>query len=373
MLGEYQLDQAQRNLAGYAIFGAISPSDAWKQASSGETGADFSPGGWAYAQTGVPQLLSTGQIDAQAWSPNCASMPAPNVNLFQTVSGLALGTTSAGVGILAANPALLPMISVPVAGAIIAGAAVVVGIISTILNHHRAAVRQEQQLGCAAIAAANNAFNLIDQAVRSGQLRPADAAAAMDALVSKVSAFVAPAVKHNPCNANCELLVQVKAVAIYRKSLYADLAAAQATAPAPAPAPVVVSSGGQPIPTTGLVRSADGQPGLAIPPGGYPPGFVPTCGSNRPSGIWINAPIGSCEWALQQTATTGPVMPVTSSAGPPAQPGAGSTGSGPSPAPAVTSGSVLVLPKPGTTAPTTPAWVWLAAAGVALFAVGRIF
>jgi hypothetical protein len=153
MLGAYQLEQARRNLAGYAVFGvnpslgvrtvgAISPSDAWKQAASGETGSDFGPGGWAYEQTGVQSLLESGQINAQAWSPNCAGMPAPSINLFATVSGLALGTTSAGVGLLAAAPTLLPMISIPIAGAVIAGAAVVVAIVGTILAHHGAAVRQ---------------------------------------------------------------------------------------------------------------------------------------------------------------------------------------------------------------------------------------
>ena len=320
MLGAYQLEQARRNLSGYAVFGvqpalgvrvlgAITPSQAWKQAAAGETGPDFNPGGWAYEQTGVQALLDSGQINAQAWSPNCASMPAPNLNLFTTVSGLALGTTAAGVGILAAmHSTLLPAAAIPVIGAVIAGAGAVITIVGTILAHHGAAVRQEQQLGCAAISAANNAFALIDQAVRSGQMRPTDAMAGLDALVSKVSAFVAPAVKHNPCNANCELLVQVKAVANYRKSQYADLAAAQASAPA------VVSSGG-----------------LQVQP-----------------------------------------TPVTSSAGAPAQPGTGSTGSGPSPAPAVSSGSTLVLPSAKPAAPAqSPNWLMIAALIAGGFAIAR--
>lgn len=291
MLGAYQLDQARRNLSGYVTLAAITPSEAWKQAARGETGKDFSPGGWAYEQTGVEKLLSTAQVDAAAWSPNCASMPAPNLNLFQTASGLALGTTGAGVGILAATHTLITAAAVPVIGAVIAGAAVVFTIIDMILAHHGAAVRQEQQLGCAAIAAGNNSIALIDQAVRSGQLRPADASAGLDALVSKLSAFVAPAVKHNPCNANCELLVQFKAIANYLKSQYTELAEQQ-----PAPLPL-------------------------------------------------------------RTGTAAPVPPVVA----------------PAAAAPISSGSVLVLPKPAPAASTTPAWVWLAAAGIAWLAIGKAF
>lgn len=299
MLGAYQLDQARRNLSGYVLLGAtnpyrtlaaITPSEAWKQAARGETGRDFSPGGWAYEQTGVEKLLSTAQVDAAAWSPNCASMPAPNLNLFQTASGLALGTTAAGVGILSATTTLIPAAAIPVVGAVIAGVGALVAVIGTILAHHGAAVRQEQQLGCAAIAAGNNSIALIDQAVRSGQLRPADASAGLDALVSKLSAFVAPAVKHNPCNANCELLVQFKAIANYLKSQYTDLAEQQ-----PAPLPL-------------------------------------------------------------RTGTAAPVPPVAPAAAAP-----------------ISSGSVLVLPKPAPTASTTPAWVWLAAAGIAWLAIGKAF
>lgn len=229
MLSAYQLDQAQRNLSGYAIFGvnpplgvrtlgAITPEQAWINAAQGETGSDIV--NWR----GIPHPeVPTGNISAGGWSPSCATMPAPNVNLFQTASGLALGTTAAGVGIASAT-GLLPAAAIPVVGGIIAGVGVVVGIISTILNHHTAAVRQEQELGCAAIAAFNNAMSVIDQAAQSGQMRPQDAIAGLDALLSKVSAFVAPAVKHNPCNANCELLVEMRAMVNYRKSVYADLA-----------------------------------------------------------------------------------------------------------------------------------------------------
>lgn len=209
--------------------GALTAEEAVSQAIAEEGGRDINPAdasGWlSPSNPGWPSVLSSGQISASAYSPTCESQPAPKVNLFQTASGLSLGTASAGVGILAANPALLPMISVPVAGAIIAGAAVVIGIIETIFAHHAAAAKQEQQLGCAGIAGWNNSISLIQQAVQNGQMQPADAAAAMDSLYSKISGFLAPADSHSPyCSAACELLIEAKAIAIYQKSLYESMA-----------------------------------------------------------------------------------------------------------------------------------------------------
>jgi len=229
--------------------------EAMRQAGQGETGRDFDPGGWVALGTGVENMVTSGQVSASAWSPNCAGMPAPNINMFQTASGLALGTTAAGVGILGMTH-VLAATAIPVIGVAIAGAGAVIAIISTIFNHHTAAVRQEQQLGCAAIAAGNNAIALIDQAVRSGQMNPGDAAAGLDAVISKISAFVAPAVKHNPCNANCELLVQFKAIVIYRKALYAAMAEAQhAGASSALPA---THSGGALVPTAQTVPGGGG-------------------------------------------------------------------------------------------------------------------
>lgn len=223
----------------------IDPMDAMHQAASGETGSDFSPSGWVFAP-GSANMIVSGQVSATAFSPNCAGMPAPNLNLFQTATGLALGTTAAGVGILGVTH-VIAAAAIPVIGAVIAGVGAAIMVIDQIFAHHSAAVRQEQQLGCAAIAAGNNAIAIIDQAVRSGQLKPSDAAAAMDTVVSKIAAMMAPSIKHGPCNADCEVLVQFKAIGIYRKSLYQSLTASQtssATSALPA-----TGGGGTAVPT----------------------------------------------------------------------------------------------------------------------------
>jgi hypothetical protein len=247
-----------RGLGFMGAAASITPRQAIEQAAQGETGSDFGPSGWVQ-KPNFEQIVVSGQVSASDWSPNCAGMPAPDVHMFQTASGLALGTSAAGVGILGLAH-MIPMTAIPVVGAVIAGAGAVIAIIGTIFTHHSAAVRQEQQLGCAAIAAGNNAIALMDQAVRSGQMKPADAAAGLDTLLSKLSSFVAPAVKHNPCNANCELIVQFKAIVIYRKALYAAMGAvtsSNATAALPA-----TSSGGLVVPA---VQTVPGGGGTLVP------------------------------------------------------------------------------------------------------------
>jgi hypothetical protein len=226
----------------------LTPLQAMQQAAQGETGRDFASGGWVF-NPAFPEILS-GQINATAFSPTCAGGTAPNVNLFQTASGLALGTVSAGVGILAApSIGIITGAMIPGIGIAIAAVGAVVAIVDAIFAHHSAAAKREQALGCAAIAAANNTFSLIDQAVRNGQMTPAAASAGLDDLVAKVAAYMAPSIGHNPCNADCEVLVQVKAIAIYRKSQYADM---------PAPVSLVSSPAG--VSTTAPASSLAGAP-----------------------------------------------------------------------------------------------------------------
>ena len=142
---------------------------------------------------GMAQEVEAGQISASAFSASCAGQSAPNINLFQTATGLSLGVASAGVGIMGAT-GFLAAAAIPVAGAVIAAAGVVIQMIGTIFAHHAAAARQEQALGCAAIAAANNSMNLIRQAVSNGQMTPDAASGALDTLVQQFSSYVSPSV-----------------------------------------------------------------------------------------------------------------------------------------------------------------------------------
>lgn len=209
-------------------------ADAVRQAIAVEGGRDLNPrdaSGWlSPSNPGWAGLLEAGYIDAAGFSPTCTTQQAQHVNLFQTVSGFALGTASAGVGILG-GAHVIAAAAIPVVGGIIAGAAAVIGIVNTILAHHQAAARQEQALGCAAIAAFDNSYTLIDQAVQNQQMTPEAAIAGLDQLYSQVSAFLAPSDSHSPyCSAVCELLIQMDVMVIYQKSRYAAMASPVSTA-----------------------------------------------------------------------------------------------------------------------------------------------
>lgn len=200
----------------------LTPEAAVQQAIQGESSGDFSAPSWL---SGAAADVAAGQIPAQDFSPNCAGMPAPNLNLFTTASGLALSATATGASIATATGALAAGTGA-LLGAATMGAGLIVSVIGMIFAHHAAAVKQEQQLGCAAIAAFNNAISVIDQAVAAGQTTPAAAASALDTLVSQVAQYVSPSVQHNPCNADCELTVLVKAIVLYKKAIYSNMAAA---------------------------------------------------------------------------------------------------------------------------------------------------
>jgi len=216
-----------------ARLGVISTAEAVQQALAAE-GNDIDSrdaSGWlSPTNPNWAATLAAGQISASGFSASCSSAPQPDAHLFQTAAGLTLGTSAAGVGIMGATH-MLTAAMIPVAGAIIAAAGIAVQFISMIFAHHAAAAKQEQQLGCAAISAANNSLNLIDQAVKAGQITPDAADAALDELISQFASYMAPSVKHNPCNADCEQIITLRAIVNYRKSLYASMAAPAAPAP----------------------------------------------------------------------------------------------------------------------------------------------
>jgi hypothetical protein len=161
------------------------------------------------------------------YGPDCSGQGAPNVNIFQTASGLALGTTSAAVGMLGpSGAALIPAAAVPVIGWAIAGVSALIGIISAIFQHHAMAVKRDLQFGCSALPAVNNAFAVIAQAVQNGQTTPADAAASLDQIYSEYQAAGGAAINTSPwCNSNCELGVILKAMVLYWKAQYAAMPA----------------------------------------------------------------------------------------------------------------------------------------------------
>jgi hypothetical protein len=271
MLAAYQLDRAQRNLAGYAVLGVprplgvrtlrglgaavpITAADAFQKALSMYSGQHVNPrdsGNQAWVSAQVAEVQA-GQFDVSASVPGCSAQ-APNLNLFSTVSGLSLSAARTGIGIATAVSAIAGTTAVAL-GAATMGAGLVIAVIGMIFAHHAAAVKRDTNFSCGALPAVNNAFQLINQAVQSGHTSPAAAAAALPEIYSQFmkagggsGSITGPggipssgnAINNHPwCNSNCEFSVTLLAMVLFWQAQYLAMADQQAAAPAPAPFPV---------------------------------------------------------------------------------------------------------------------------------------
>lgn len=175
------------------------------------------------------QLLDPSGVAAYSQNKDCsASGQSTNVKLAQTASGLALTGTS--IGLTAAGTvtaaALAPWTL---------GISAIIGLFPIIFGHHAAAVKKEQSVLCAAVPAANNYLQVIDQAVSTGQQTPAQGMAALDSLVTDFRSQVSSIMHGNDptssgeCNAACVMLSQLRAIVAFKKSQYQDLATASST------------------------------------------------------------------------------------------------------------------------------------------------
>jgi len=186
------------------------------------------------------------------FGPNCSGVSAQNLNLFQTASGLALGTTSAGIGIASAAGAITGA-AVGIATAAIGGVGVIFALIDMIFAHHAAAVKRDLQFGCGAVPAVNNAFAVLAQGVAAKQITPDQASQAVWEIYSNFMQAggasggssgpgsipsSGQAINDSPyCNSNCELSIAVYAMCLYWGAQYAAMAAAAAPASSGAPVP----------------------------------------------------------------------------------------------------------------------------------------
>jgi hypothetical protein len=163
----------------------------------------------------------------------------------------ALLTTASGVALKFAPQAFAA--GGPIGGAIVLAVAGVTAIFGAIFGHHAAAIKKENSILCAAVPAANQSLQLIDQMLQSGQATPDQASAALDSVVAGFQQAVAPIIKgrdptsSGECNAACRMLSSLRAAVLVKQSQYADLAAQQAANP-----------------VTGAVSSAASS--LGIPP-----------------------------------------------------------------------------------------------------------
>jgi hypothetical protein len=259
----------------------LSPTDAINAAIQAYSGAHLNP-----AQTQNQAWLSAAEsavananIDVTGgFGPDCTGQTAQPLNLFQTVSGLALGTTAATVGVLASpSVALIPAAAVPVVGWIVAGVGAIIGLIDAIFEHHAAAVKRDLAFGCSAIPAVNNAMAVIIKGVQNGTILPADAANSLQEIYSQFMAAGGAsgsasgpggipsggkAINDSPfCNSNCELSLTVYAMVLYWTAQF-QAQAAQAAAVAAEAATQTASQGGSTVPD--LVSSPQTTSGFSL-------------------------------------------------------------------------------------------------------------
>jgi hypothetical protein len=161
-------------------------------------------------------------------SAGCTNQPAPNLQLFQTASGLTLSAAGAGVGIATATGAIaagsVAGSVVPVVGTIVG---TIVGIFAAIFQHHAAAVKKEQSVLCAAVPAANNYLSIIQQAVAAGTVTPQEGIDALNSLLSDFKSQISSVVNNDSsqCNAGCMWDVALTAICDYWISQFQDMAA----------------------------------------------------------------------------------------------------------------------------------------------------
>jgi len=155
-----------------------------------------------------------------------------NIKLIQTggslaLTGLQIGLTTSGVVTAAA---LAPFTM---------GISALIGLFPLFFQHHAQAVALEQKTICAAVPAANNLLQVIDQAVRSGQIDAAHGISALQSLENDFANTVAAILKDDSshCNAACVWKKELAAIVAELASEYQDMAAAQAAAAAPSNAP----------------------------------------------------------------------------------------------------------------------------------------
>jgi hypothetical protein len=178
-----------------------------------------------------------GSVDCAA-AQGVATGAQNDMKIAQTASGLAL--TGVNVGLMAAGAALGPV----TAGISIAVSSIV-GLFSTLVNHHAQAVKTEQTTLCTAVPAANNYLSIIAQAVSGGQSTPQEGISALESLKGDFRSAVGSI--YNDCNAACVMNMELDAIILVMESQFQDMinaANAVPATPAAAAPPTVVTAGG---------------------------------------------------------------------------------------------------------------------------------
>lgn len=241
--GRLQLLGIQRRLRG---LGAMSPSAAAAQVIGSDKQVNAASKAAIAAAAGALQLVDgSGQPAYIPGTTECAAAQGiatgaqNNLKLAQTSTGLALTGVqlAASAGILAA----------PVTMGLSIAVSAIVGLFSTLVQHHAQAVKTEQSTLCSAVPAANNYLSIIAQSVSSGLATPQDAISALESLKGDFRSSVGSI--YNDCNAACVMNMELDAICLVMESQFQDMINAANTvsvgataAAAPAGATVPASS-----------------------------------------------------------------------------------------------------------------------------------
>jgi hypothetical protein len=208
--------------------GAITPDDATNQvfpSSKIATAAGHNQSIWNVIRSSASAGQMVDQNGAAAYIPGTAECAATGVSstlkLASTASGMAL------TGLNIANAA--GVVAAPFTLGVSIAIDSIIGIFGVIFGHHAAAVKKEQSVLCAAVPAANNYLQIIDQAVQSGNATPQDGIHALDSLLSDFESQVA-SIRHGSdptssgeCNAACVMQSELHAIVLLKQSEYQDL------------------------------------------------------------------------------------------------------------------------------------------------------
>jgi hypothetical protein len=239
--------------------GAITADQAAQQAMP-KSSVRSTPGFTQAVYNDIVAAAQSGEF--QAFNPSgCSGVSAGgNLKLIQTggslaLTGLQIGLTTSGA-ISAAALAPFTM-----------GISALIGLFPMFFQHHAQAVALEQKTICAAVPAAENYLQVIEQAVQSGQIDPAHGIAALQSLLSDFTAQMSSIMKNtsSACNAACVWVKELTAIVAYQTAAYQDLeSAAQPAQAAPSPltappapsSPAVVTPRPNTVPAAGTPTSS---------------------------------------------------------------------------------------------------------------------
>lgn len=162
----------------------------------------------AAARAGVAQAIRMRRIPFDVSS--CRGVRPIKATITRTSGGAALkfgGTTGPAAPFVIAAGALLTLF-----GAIFA--------------HHARAVAKEQSISCAAVPAANDAIDAIDEAVRARAATPQQGIQALDQLAADFARSIQAILKMNPsqCNAACQYTLGLAGAIARLKADYQEMA-----------------------------------------------------------------------------------------------------------------------------------------------------